>query len=251
MNTQHDIKDKHINLLMLDSSTSVCSVGISSGREIIKSQLLKPEKAQHTAILPPIINEFLQELKERNLKLNAVVISAGPGSYTGLRIGSSLAKGLAHGLNIPLIAISTLKMMAKGYSKEQNLSNKAENIRLMPMIDARRMEVYTALYNKEAKELAEEEAMILTEDTLPYSELETSELHLFGNGAEKCQGLWDKLMTEGEIILNKDFCPNAVDMLDLALEAYQQKDFVNLAYWTPNYMKNYIAKKSKNKVLGI
>ncbi|XP_060149206.1 tRNA threonylcarbamoyladenosine biosynthesis protein TsaB-like [Globicephala melas] len=246
-----NIEDNKINLLMLDTSTSVCSVAISSDTEILESRVLKPEKAQHAAILPPIVDELLKEIKQKGIKLSAVVISSGPGSYTGLRIGSSLAKGLAHGLGLPLIAISTLEMMARGYSKEYNLSEEDTNIRLMPMIDARRMEVYTALYNVKGQELAQEEAMILTEEALPYSDLETMEVHLFGNGSEKCIGLWDKQMDSKQIIIKEDFLPKAADMLELALEAYKTKDFVDLAYWTPNYLKDYVAKIAKNKVLGI
>ncbi len=251
MNKGINTKDKNINLLMLDTSTSVCSVAISSGKEIIKSQLLKPEKAEHAAILPPVVDEMLQELKKRELKLNAIVISSGPGSYTGLRIGSSLAKGLAHGLNIPLIAISTLEMMAKGYLEERGVSAEQSALRLMPMIDARRMEVYTNLYNSLGSALSSEEAMVLSEESLPYQGLETMQLHLFGNGAKKCLGLWDKLMTGGNIIIDADFCPKAIDMLEPALEAYHKEDFADLAYWTPNYLKNYVAKIAKNKVLGI
>ncbi len=231
---------------MLDTSTSVCSVGISSGSKVIKSQLIKPEKAQHAAILPPIIDDLLAEVKKEGLQLDAIVISSGPGSYTGLRIGSSLAKGLAHGLNIPLIAISTLDMMAFGYLQEQEISAENTNIRLMPMIDARRMEVYTALYNAQGKQLSSQEAMILSEEALPYTLLEGEELHLFGNGAGKCRELWN----EPNITINEDFSPNAIDMFELALEAYKTKDFVDLAYWTPNYLKDYVAKVSKNKVLG-
>ncbi len=242
-------KDK-ICLLMLDTSTSVCNVALSLGTEIIISHHFQPEKAQHAAILPPVIDEVLKESKARGLKLSAIVISSGPGSYTGLRIGSSLSKGLAHGLGLPLIAISTLEMMAHGYSKEHNLSEETDTF-FIPMIDARRMEVYSALYDKHLKACTQEGAIILTNEVLPYSEMKDNEIHIFGNGAKKCQDLWDTNLGIKKLIINGDFTPKADYMLDLALKRYEEKAFVNLAYWTPNYLKDYVAKVSKNKVLGI
>ncbi len=240
-----------ICLLMLDTSTSVCSVSLSLGEKIIKSKLFQPQKAQHTVILPPALDEMLQEAKDLGLKPSAVVISSGPGSYTGLRIGSSLAKGLAHGLSIPLIAISTLQMMAYGYMQEHlKAENNDTSIRLIPMIDARRMEVYTALYNHQAEALEEEQALILEAKQLPYPEIENTQIHIFGNGAEKCKGLWAELEAQGKVIIKGDFYPEARYMLDLALKSYKEKDFADLAYWTPNYLKDYVAKVSKNKVLG-
>ncbi len=244
------LNKEEICLLMLDTSTSACSVAISRGMEIIKSKHLVPDKAQHAASLPPIVDDMLKGCQELGIKLNSVVISSGPGSYTGLRIGSSLAKGLAHGLGLPLIAISTLDMMANGYAKQMKIS-KESDVCLIPMIDARRMEVYSALYDGAVEQLCEEEAIILGAEALPYSEMLRKSVHIFGNGAKKCQDLWDKNLGIKELFLNSEFTPNAIYMLEPALEAYQKEDFADLAYWTPNYLKDYVAKVSKNKVLGI
>ncbi len=244
------INKETICLLMIDTSTSACSVAVSKGQEIIKSYHIEAEKAQHAATLPPLIDEILKECRTLEIKLNAVVISSGPGSYTGLRIGSSLSKGLAHGLALPLIAVSTLEMMANGYAKNNKISTDA-NLCLIPMIDARRMEVYSALYNSSVHPISDEEAIILEKEALPYSEMTGKEVHIFGNGAKKCQDLWDNSLSFDRLIIDFDFTPNAIYMLEPALKAYEEGRFADLAYWTPNYLKDYVAKVSKNKVLGI
>lgn len=231
-------------MLLLDSSTSACSVALSQGGVIVEHICQDNAQGKHSSLLAPMVDQVLETACRQSLRLDAIVVSAGPGSYTGLRIASSLAKGLCSGLGLPLIAIPTLAMMASGYLSQQMSSSQAP-LYIAPMIDARRMEVYTALFDQDGRRLSEDTAQILSREQFPYQAVEYSHFHLIGDGSAKTEGLWGQ-----QHIVASDFVPEARYMLPLALVAYRESDFVDLAYWTPHYLKEYVAIVGKNKVLG-
>lgn len=230
--------------LLLDTSTPVCSVALSHEGEILFSHYELNPEGGHAAQAGILVEQALSCLRSEGLKLSAVGLSAGPGSYTGLRIASSLAKGLCHGFNIPLIAVSTLQMMANGYKAEYQLG---ENDLLVPMIDARRQEVYTAKFDCEAKRLSEDEARLVSGSVYFDEAMQAGELtyHFFGNGVNKSEGI-----SLGTYACQADFVPQAQYLLPSVAEAFAQGNFVDTAYWKPNYLKEYVAQVSKNKVLA-
>ncbi len=225
-------------ILNIETSTEVCSVTISRNSELLyKKETL--EGLSHSELLTVFIEELLAE---NNLKLNqldAVAVSKGPGSYTGLRIGVSVAKGLCYGLEIPLIAVNSLETMGIYTALNSN-----ENMLFCPMIDARRMEVYTALYNSKGEELKPVSAEIIEEDFLA-DYLEDNKIMFFGNGAEKCKAQ----ITHSNAIFDGPKKTSAQFMQKLTQEKYNKKEFEDVAYFEPFYLKNFIATIPKNKLL--
>ena len=225
-------------ILNIETSTEVCSVTISRNGELLyKKETL--EGLSHSELLTVFIEELLAE---NNLKLNqldAVAVSKGPGSYTGLRIGVSVAKGLCYGLEIPLIAVNSLETMGIYTALNSN-----ENMLFCPMIDARRMEVYTALYNSKGEELKPVSAEIIEEDFLA-DYLEDNKIMFFGNGAEKCKAQ----ITHSNAIFDGPKKTSAQFMQKLTQEKYNKKEFEDVAYFEPFYLKNFIATIPKNKLL--
>lgn len=230
-------------MLLLDSSTSACSAALSVGDKIIGEICHKSAQGQQSSLLAPMAEQLIEKSRQHSLALEAIVVSAGPGSYTGLRIASSLAKGLCSGLNIPLIAIPTLALMASGYLTDTGIDYD-KTLRIVPMIDARRMEVYTAVFDGHGARLSDDAAIILSSEICPFEHIDQGTYHFIGDGSSKVKGLWT-----GDNVLASDFVPEARHMLPLALSAYSTGDFVDLAYWTPHYLKEYVAVVSQNKVL--
>jgi tRNA threonylcarbamoyladenosine biosynthesis protein TsaB len=173
---------------------------------------------------------FVQELfTENNIvasNLNAVCVSAGPGSYTGLRIGVSFAKGICFANNLPLIAVSTLAAMANGAIA----SIKDANLWYCPMIDARRMEVYTAIYNNHLNIQQQEQPLILTD--IPF-EIDYDKIIFFGSGASKV------LQINAEAKILKHFVVSATHLIALGIQYFEEKKFEDLAYFEPNYIKPF------------
>lgn len=232
-------------LLLIDTSTTACSSAIVCGEHIITSKVLSPEHgAQASTALAPMVNEQLEILATQSLGLSAIAVSAGPGSYTGLRVGSSFAKGLCFGLSIPLIEVSTLELLATQARLIKGISGADK--RLYPMIDARRMEVYTACFDGDGKRLSADSPLILSSEEDLTNQTPDSYCYFVGDGAGKVRGLWEA----GSYEILDDIYPEASYMASLALGAYRDKRFVDLAYWTPNYLKEYIATIAKNKVIN-
>jgi len=225
-------------ILNIETSTEVCSITISKNGELLcKKETL--EGLSHSELLTVFIEELLAE---NNLKLNqldAVAVSKGPGSYTGLRIGVSVAKGLCYGLEIPLIAVNSLETMGI-----YTALNTSENMLFCPMIDARRMEVYTALYNSKGEELNPVSAEIIEENFLA-DYLEDNKIMFFGNGAEKCKAQ----ITHSNAIFDGPQKTSAQFMQKLTQEKYNKKEFEDVAYFEPFYLKNFVATIPKNKLL--
>lgn len=223
--------------LCLETSTKVCSASL-----FIRNQLVdwKEEDGSysHAEKLALFIEEILHNQQIQIKDLKTIAVSKGPGSYTGLRIGVSLAKGLAYGLNIPLISIDSLKSMAWA-AKQQVTDPKAL---FCPMIDARRMEVYTALYTSELKLKKEISAEIIDEKSFN-SILDENNIYFFGDGAEKCKSV----LTHS----NANFLPiksSAKYMGELAEKSFLNSDFEDSAYFEPYYLKEFVALKSKKLI---
>jgi len=226
-------------LLFLETATEVCSVALSKGVEIVSS-ICSNKGNSHTENLFPFVEEVLEDGKCGISEINGVVLSIGPGSYTGLRIGASAAKGICYALNIPLIGVSTLQSIVFG-AKHQH--NDELNILYCPMIDARRMEVFTAMFDKKGKPITEVESKIIDEDSFA-SELKNHILYFCGNGMQKCKSVLK--YPNARFI---DVQITAQNMLLPALVKYENKQFEDVAYFEPFYLKEYTAKKSSVKGL--
>lgn len=228
-------------ILHIETATNVCSVAVSRGAELLfyKEETKGPS---HSSLLGVFVEEAMVQLRTQSVKLDAVAVSCGPGSYTGLRIGVSEAKGLCYGLNIPLIAIETLKVMAYQVANEANLE---ASVLLCPMLDARRMEVYDALFSSKLEKVKDTAADIVDETT--FAELLSKQtVAFFGNGADKCK----EVIGEHNAVFVDDIYPRAKDMVALAEEAYANKEFVDVAYYEPFYLKEFVGTIPKNKILG-
>lgn len=232
-------------ILNIETATSVCSVALVENGEVVASRTFDG-KNSHTAFITLFIDQVLVEAGTKYTDLEAIAVSEGPGSYTGLRIGISSAKGLCYALEIPLIAIGTLQALAKGaanrylnkgYSKEDNLL-------FYPMIDARRMEVYSALYTIENKMVRSVEAEVIYQDSFS-RHTEKSRIILHGDGAEKCK----KLVGNTKNIIFEDIKPSAEFMANIAEAKFKKKQFVDVAYFEPFYLKEFKAAKPKIKGL--
>ena len=227
------------NILNIETSTDVCSVALTSEGQVLDHRE-NYEGQTHATLLSQYVKEMLDYARSRELKLDAIAVSIGPGSYTGLRIGLSEAKGLAFGLQVPLIGVNTLQLMA--VSTMFNHFIEEDKVLYVPMIDARRMEVYTAAYTPALEAVVEPQAMILDEHSFE-SQLEQGyTLVLMGNGSDKAR----QVLSRDGVRFIEGIKPVAVDMLALAEKAYRAGEFIDVAYSTPLYLKEFQATKPKN-----
>ena len=233
-------------ILIFESSTEVCSVALSEDGKLID---LKEDKSgqNHARLLTIFVEQLLTENKIPATAIDAVAVSMGPGSYTGLRIGISAAKGFCYANHIPLIAISSLKAMAQKVIRnfsEKNSSSEKKRL-YCPMIDARRMEVYTCLLDENGTELEPVSAKIITESSFQ-GELQQNKIVFFGNGAMKCKTKIDHV----NALFLDNLNASATWMCEPAYEAYTKKHFEDVAYFEPFYLKDFVATVPKNNVLG-
>ena len=219
---------------MIETSTEWCSVAVSSGRRIISRRITETGR-QHASLLAPFVDEALRDAGLRASGCDAVAVSEGPGSYTGLRVGVSTAKGICFGAGIPLLAVDTLRILA------MQGAGKAELI--VPMIDARRMEVYCALFDGNGSRMEETEAKILDENSFAEF-LETNKVLFIGDGAAK----FSEVCTHPNALFEK-CCPIADAMLIPAIEAYEKEEFKDIAYFEPFYLKEFVAGISRKSML--
>ena len=227
------------NILHIETSTDVCSVALTSEGQVLDHRE-NYEGQTHATLLSQYVKEMLDYARSRELKLDAIAVSIGPGSYTGLRIGLSEAKGLAFGLQVPLIGVNTLQLMT--VSTMFNHFIEEDKVLYVPMIDARRMEVYTAAYTPALEAVVEPQAMILDEHSFA-SQLEHGyTLVLMGNGSDKAR----QVLSRDGVRFIEGIKPVAVDMLALAEKAYRAGEFSDVAYSTPLYLKEFQATKPKN-----
>ena len=228
------------HILNIETATTVCSVALSANGAVLFERV-SYEGPSHASLLGLYVEEALAFAKTNHIKLDAVAVSSGPGSYTGLRIGVSLAKGLCFGLDIPLIAVPTLRIMAA-----QAIGLKGDiNAVYCAMIDARRMEVYAAFFNAKLEQVRETAADIIDEDS--YQDLlADKQIYFFGSGADKCKSV----LTAANASFIDDIHPLASAMVILAEEAFHSNQFEDVAYYEPFYLKEFQATTPKNKVLG-
>lgn len=223
-------------ILHIETSTEVCSVSVSQdGTSIFTQEDFKGPS--HATLLGVFVDEALSFVDNHAIPLDAVAVSCGPGSYTGLRIGVSMAKGICYGRNIPLIGIPTLEVLCVPVLLEHDLP---EDALLCPMIDARRMEVYAAIYDRSLKTVRETGADIIDEHSyLEY--LEKQPVYFFGNGASKCK---DKI-THPNAHFIEDVHPLAKWMFPLAEKAVAKENYKDVAYFEPFYLKEFVASTPK------
>ncbi len=230
-------------ILCIETATKVCSVALFNDEKLVSLQENKTDRS-HAELLTVFVEKILKENNLSVSDLDAIAVSKGPGSYTGLRIGVSAAKGLAYGANIPLISVDTLQSMAFGVVNSdigQEVINK--KALFCPMIDARRMEVYSAFYDINTNKIKEVSADIIEEET--YSEiLNTQRVLFFGDGSHKCI---ETLTSENAIFID-DINPSAKDMGVLAFKAFTSNKFEDTAYFEPFYLKDFVAKQPKKKL---
>ena len=224
-------------ILNIETSTNVCSVAVSNDAECIfnKEDYSGPH---HNEQLGSFVDEALSFIDSHSLKLDAVAVSCGPGSYTGLRIGTSMAKGICYGRDVKLIAIPTLELLAVPVLLKEQAEE--EHSLLVPMLDARRMEVYAQVFNRSLEEIRPIQADVVTSDT--YKEyLDKGPVYFFGNGAAKCM----EEIKHPNAHLIKDVMPLAKYMFPLAEKRMAQDKFEDVAYFVPFYLKDFVAKLPK------
>jgi tRNA threonylcarbamoyladenosine biosynthesis protein TsaB len=220
-------------ILNIETATKNCSVAIAKNGETILCKEIAEEGYSHAEKLHVFIEEVLKEAGVSFQELAAVAVSQGPGSYTGLRIGVSAAKGLCFALNIPLIAIDTLQTLA---SKAKVTEGK-----IIPMLDARRMEVYSAVFNSDLEKEREILAEIITEDSFKDF---TETLYFIGDCAEKCKSVLTK---ENFVFLENIKYPSADEMSTISYDKYKKSDTVDVAYFEPYYLKDFMMTTSSKK----
>ena len=230
-------------ILCLETATPVCSVAINDGSKTLALRECKGQNA-HSEKITIFIKEVLDEVGVGYSQLDAVAVSKGPGSYTGLRIGVSTAKGVCYAAGLPLMAVDTLHAMAVGMREKLGTELQHDDL-LIPMIDARRMEVYCAIFDAEMYPLKGTEALVVDEHSFD-DLLDGHRLWLFGDGAPKLKALFKE---NSKIQVVEDFSPSAAFMASLSDQALKAKDFVDVAYFEPFYLKDFVAGKPHVKGL--
>ena len=230
-------------ILCLETATPVCSVALNESCCTIALRESEKQNA-HSEKITNFIREVMETGSIGYSQLDAVAVSQGPGSYTGLRIGVSTAKGICYAADLPLMAIDTLEAMA--YGMKAKLGNQInENDLLIPMIDARRMEVYASVFNANLQTIEDTAALIIDENS--FADLRKNHhLWLFGDGAPKLKELFEN---QHNITIVDGFKPSAAYMLPLADKALREHHFVDVAYFEPFYLKDFIAGKPHVKGL--
>ena len=222
-------------ILNLETSTKNCSVSIAKSGELIAIKEIATIGFSHAEKLHVFMEEVLAEVNLTFSDLSAIAVGKGPGSYTGLRIGVSAAKGICFALDIPLLSIETLKILAVSTTISEGL--------LVPMLDARRLEVYSAVYNSDYEQVRETEAQIIDETAFE-KELNQGKVYFLGDGAEKCKEL---IKHENAIFIDGKF-PSAKEMASLSFDKYKKNDIEDVAYFVPFYLKDFVGTKPKPRI---
>jgi tRNA threonylcarbamoyladenosine biosynthesis protein TsaB len=224
------------HILCIETSTTVCSVCVTADDKILSHKEIN-NGFSHAENLHVFIEDILKEANLSIKQINAVAVSKGPGSYTGLRIGVSAAKGLCYALQIPLISIDTLQSMAYAVSHSKN-----ENALYCPMLDARRMEVYCAIYDKNLETILPVNALVLDEKSIEVFNL-NKPIYFFGDGMPKAKELFQNNKNADFI---EDIFPSAESMATLAFGKFSQKQFEDVAYFEPFYLKEFFTNAKIN-----
>ena len=231
-------------ILNIETSTEVCSVALTSEGQVLDHSE-NYEGQTHATMLSQYVQQALQYARTREVPIDAIAVSIGPGSYTGLRIGLSEAKGLAFGLSVPLIGVNTLQLLS--VSAMFNHFIDEDKLLYVPMIDARRMEVYTAAYTPALEALVEPQAMILDEHSFESLLDEGYTLVAMGNGSDKAR----EVLKHDHMRFIAGIKPVALEMMALAEKAFREQQFIDVAYSTPLYLKEFQATKPKNPILNL
>ena len=221
-------------ILNIETATKNCSVSISNNGELVAYRELNDGNYSHGENLHVFIEELIKETSLSFQELDAIAVSNGPGSFTGLRIGVSAAKGLCFSLDKPLISISTLASLANSLEVEKGSV-------IVPLLDARRMEVYSSVFNSDYENIRKTQAEIIDENSFS-TYLEKSKVFFLGDGAEKCK---ETITHENAIFLDGYF-PSSKQMAALSHQKYQNNDFEDVAYFEPFYLKDFLITKPKN-----
>jgi tRNA threonylcarbamoyladenosine biosynthesis protein TsaB len=218
-------------ILNIETATKNCSVALAQEGKIILCKEIAEEGYSHAERLHVFIEEIIQEAGITFQDLTAIAVSQGPGSYTGLRIGVSAAKGLCFALNLPLIAVDTLQILASQAKVKEGF--------IVPMLDARRMEVYSAIFNFKLEKQREIQAEIITEASF---ETISETVYFVGDCAEKCQSV---LVKPNFVFLKEIKYPSAKEMCAISFAKFQQSNLVDVAYFEPYYLKDFMITTSK------
>lgn len=224
-------------ILLIETATTTCSVALTENDRVISVKELN-EPNIHASQITLFIEEVMLNANKNYSDLHAIAVSMGPGSYTGLRIGVSTAKGLCYALDIPLIAIDTIEAMASGLMKSIDIPDSAF---LIPMLDARRMEVYTGVYRKDLSIVEAVSAKIVDENS--FKQFDKHELFFFGDGADK----FKTLFSNHDTINFVDFSTSASHLNVLALQKYNSAQFEDVAYFEPFYLKDFLITSPKKE----
>jgi len=216
-------------ILNIETATKNCSVSLAADGKTISCKEIAELGYSHAEKLHIFIEEVILEAGISLSDLKAIAVSQGPGSYTGLRIGVSAAKGLSYALQIPLLAVDTLASLAQQVVAEDGL--------IVPMIDARRMEVYSAIFNSNKEKIREVQAQIITEES--FADISET-VYFIGDSNEKVKSVVTK---SNFVFLDNHIYPSANEMSSLSYKKYQEKDFVDVAYFEPYYLKDFLFAK--------
>jgi tRNA threonylcarbamoyladenosine biosynthesis protein TsaB len=224
-------------ILCIETSTTVCSVALCRNGNVLAIKESN-DGYTHAASITLFIQQVMHQSGYVLADIDAVAVSMGPGSYTGLRVGVSTAKGLCYALQKPLLAVNTLKALATHFTHSHQFEH---NSLLIPMIDARRMEVYTATFNTQLDLMVPTHALIVDENTFAHT---TQFTHLFGNGAAKCA----HVLKHPLIHIHDNVVCSASGLCKAAFERYEQQQFEDVAYFEPYYLKDFVGTTPKNKI---
>ncbi|MEH6618760.1 tRNA (adenosine(37)-N6)-threonylcarbamoyltransferase complex dimerization subunit type 1 TsaB [Maribacter arcticus] len=223
-------------ILNLETSSTNCSVCLTKDGVILAMKELNSENYSHAEKLHVFIEEVMKEATLKTQDLEAIAVSKGPGSYTGLRIGVSAAKGLCYALGVPLVSVSTLKSMAS------QLKSVDEDALIIPVLDARRMEVYSAVFDNYLNQVRETKAEIIDEQSFE-EYIGSTSVHFLGSGAEKIKGIFNS----DNLTFHLDVVPSAKEMALISFDKFKNKDFEDVAYFEPYYLKDFVLQTKKDK----
>ncbi len=226
-------------ILQIETATTVCSVALAENGKVLACKEAD-QRNIHAEKITLFIDEVLKSADKTYDEIDAIAVSSGPGSYTGLRIGVSAAKGLSFALDKPLIAVETLQAMANGYAEINDIDT---GTLLCPMVDARRMEVFTAVFDEYGDRVIEATSAKIIDEESFRDLLSTNKIIFFGDGAGKCR---DILSAHANAVIVDDFTNSARYITRKANEKYLDKDFEDVAYFEPYYLKDFIAGKKKS-----
>lgn len=221
-------------ILNIETATKNCSVSLAKAGKILAIKELNDGNYSHGENLHVFIEEVVKEANHTFQDIDAVVVSKGPGSYTGLRIGVSSAKGLCFSLDKPLISVLTLEALANAIDVENDAV-------IVPLLDARRMEVYSAIFDSSYSQIRETQAEIIDENSFA-DYLANSKVYFLGDGAEKCKGV----ITHKNAIFLDGYFPSSKELAKLSFEKYKKSDIEDVAYFEPFYLKDFLVTQKKD-----